>query len=116
MQYRIPILIPLCHAFRSSSVRIHAYWIRISHISQTHWIPYVSHSYSRPIPRIFHAYSTNVYIYISSCPAGSPRYAPGMNPKTTKTIKNWYHKCNENRKKLTPGGVPEVLGEGLGPF
>ena len=37
-----------------------------------------------------------------------------MGPKTTKTIQKRHQKFSKNHQKLTPGGVPEALGGGLG--
>ena len=45
-----------------------------------------------------------------------PATVPGIGPKTTKTIQNRYQKFSKNHTKLMPGGVPETLGEVLGPF
>ena len=71
----------------------------------------------------------DIYIYISSCPAGHLRhrayfvlcslfFVPQGSKKTNPQSNNNYQKrrpkLTENHEKVTPGGVPEALGGGLG--
>ena len=64
----------------------------------------------------------HLYVYIHIFPYSNiqlpcgpiPATVPGMGPKTTKTIQKRHQKFSKNHQKLTPGGVPEALGGGLG--
>ena len=76
---------------------------------------------------IAHLEFQSIYIYISSCPAGYLRHRAycvlcfgvakahrRQTHEATKTTKNKHHKLTQNHEKLTPGGVPEAVGGGLG--